>query len=862
MKRKLCLVFMMALLSSCTNEAIETLSGINYQGSFSPLTKSAPCQTYYWYNGNKIFLSPVDDKYFVIIDSEVLEDTANSTISCLTINDFCTYPFVLTDSTCVSDSLYMCGVISDITNPAYGNAIKYSAPFYMTEDGSEIGISNLFSVKLKNESELDILQTFAEINHLTIVENDYIPLWHILSCTDLSPGNALEMANFAYESGLFAKVSIDFLNAYTIDDTPSYNDPEFSKQWNLFGTYGINLSSVHYITQGNSSVKVAVIDTGFQIDHPDFNVYTSWDATSQSSPALQYTYDSPNQGWGGHGTRMAGIIGAQVNNNEGIVGIAPNVTLIPISVKFGVSNNTQTNVGTSFDLARAVYYAALNADVISNSWTSSILVQDLADAIYTAITSGRDGKGCIIVQCSGNDSSNTSKYPYKAFPEILCVGNLTSGGQRNYDSVYSEYLDIMAPGTSIRTTSISSGYAYSTGTSPACAHISAIATLMLSVNPDLTRQEVSDILESTARKLPSYTFTTTSGRQNGTWNNEVGYGLVNCYDAVNLAYHYNASNYFNLIEFDYSGSQIEIDLKTQDNIAVIWDWETKDISYINATTSSPTDTTISHTYGTTGSRRIIIAETISPGETKPTTSAALTRFELATGNNASNIDIKSINTALEYIRIIGGANFTGQPVSINGLNALKELYLFQLRNASVTVKNCSSLTTIGTSRYIWYHRNSGSPTPYSGSFQPYIVGGGTSPDEWPNVPETQMSLASLTISNCPEVAVLSLENVGILGLSFSGLNKLSYVYLSSRLGKIVGSGTNYNMPQTNGAYLSSAIATLPNRSPLPEGKIVIRAVNTSNTAFIPVSISAAHKSSIQSNCTNKNWALVWDSGIN
>lgn len=558
---------------------------------------------------------------------------------------------------------------------------------------------------------------------------------------------------------------------------------------------------------------------------------------------------------------MAGIIGAQVNNNEGIVGIAPNVTLIPISVKFGVPNDHTLKVGTSFDLARAVYHAAMTADIISNSWTGSALISDMEDAINSAITSGRDGKGCIIVQSSGNDTSNVSKFPYKAFPEILCVGNLKSNGQRYYSSVYGEHLDIMAPGTSIRTTTLSGEYTYSTGTSPACPHVAATAALMLSVNPDLTHQEVSDIIESTARKWPSYTFTTTSGRSNGTWNNEVGYGLVNCYDAVNLAYHYNANNYFNLIEFDYSGSQIEIDLKTKDNIAVIWDWETKDISYINATASSPTDTTITHNYGTTGSRRVIIAETIAPGETAPTSSTSLTRFELTTGNNASNIDIKSINSALEYVRIIGGANFASQTVTIDGLSSLKELYLVQLKNASISVKNCSSLTTMGTSRHIWRHREFVSLTPIDpDALDPNVVGGGTiSPNEWPNVPETQMSPSSLSISNCPLIHTLSLENAGFINFSFSGMNNLSYVYLSSQLGKIVGAGSNVLMPSTSGYFLSSAISTLPPRSSLSRGKIVIRAVNTSNTAYIPASIGSGHKTNIGNTCESKNWTLVWDS---
>jgi hypothetical protein len=75
------------------------------------------------------------------------------------------------------------------------------------------------------------------------------------------------------------------------------------------------------------------------------------------------------------------------------------------------------------------------------------------------------------------------------------------------------------------------------GTSAACPFISGVAALVLSANPDLTSQQVRDIIESTAQKVRPdlYTYSTTSGRPNGTWNNQMGYGLVNAYAAVQKA---------------------------------------------------------------------------------------------------------------------------------------------------------------------------------------------------------------------------------------------------------------------------------------------------------------------------------------
>ncbi len=112
----------------------------------------------------------------------------------------------------------------------------------------------------------------------------------------------------------------------------------------------------------------------------------------------------------------------------------------------------------------------------------------------------------------------------------------------------------MAPGTDIVTTDIqgflgynpqyednqsyvdNDEYVYSwRGTSAAAPHVSGVAALVLSVNPCLTGQQVRDILEKTCQKVGTYSYTTTAGRPNGTWNNEMGYGLINAYAAVQMA---------------------------------------------------------------------------------------------------------------------------------------------------------------------------------------------------------------------------------------------------------------------------------------------------------------------------------------
>ena len=93
----------------------------------------------------------------------------------------------------------------------------------------------------------------------------------------------------------------------------------------------------------------------------------------------------------------------------------------------------------------------------------------------------------------------------------------------------------------------------------------------------------------------------TEGRTNDKWNQEVGYGLLNAMDAVSYA-----KGYYNLSSFEYSGQDVSLTLTANKDIAVIWDWETEDITEIEA--SSLTTRTIEHTYTTSGTRRIYIAE--------------------------------------------------------------------------------------------------------------------------------------------------------------------------------------------------------------------------------------------------------------
>lgn len=424
------------------------------------------------------------------------------------------------------------------------NTIKVS-PCFKTLSGKRLGLTNNFYVKINSSSNVDALYNYAQINNLEVIGKDpYMSNWYILSCSKINSKNSLEYANQFHESGLFITAEPEFV----YHDLQTTNDPHYNNQWGLknTGQYGsaytgidINAEQVWSVTRGDN-VKVAIYDHGFEMNHPDLasNVFgNGFDAS---------TGTSPSQVRGSHGTACAGIIGAIQDNNIGISGVAPESDIISISINLQFSD-------TPAQLASGFNWAWQNGvEIISNSWGGYAPSTIITDAIYNAINNGRNGLGCIIVFASGNENNTNIRYPGSAVPEVLVVGAMSPCGERkspsscdgeSWGGCYGNQLDIVAPGVKIPTTDRQGGLGYSSsdyhsvfnGTSSACPHVAGVAALILSVNPNLTAEEVNNIIERTAQKIGTYNYTNTSGRPNGTWNNEMGYGLVDAYAAVQMA---------------------------------------------------------------------------------------------------------------------------------------------------------------------------------------------------------------------------------------------------------------------------------------------------------------------------------------
>jgi serine protease len=440
---------------------------------------------------------------------------------------------------------------------------KIASPYFSNAIDQKIGLTQYFYVKLKSAGDLAMLQKVVRDHKAAIVgQNKFMPLWYTLSTTEGSTKNALEMANAFYESGLFTHAEPDLM---TENDAASPNDPFYASQWGLnnTGLYGgtvgtdINAEAAWELTKGSRDVIVAVVDHGFEMNHPDLagNTFgTGFDTESGTTPA---------QVLGDHGTACAGIIAAIQDNNIGVTGVAPNARIM------SVSNSLTSSPLSRQTRADGINWAWSNgASVISNSWSSSVAYAVIDDAIDQALTNGRSGLGTIVVFASGNNNGAVS-YPANSNPDIVVVGAMSECGERksftscdteDWGSNFGPTLDVVAPGVLMPTTDrqgAGNGYNntepihtnlngtwlaadfgdtnYTTwfnGTSSATPVVAGVAALILSVNPCLSHDEVENIIEASAQKVGGYAYAVSAGRPNGTWFNQMGYGLVDAEEAV------------------------------------------------------------------------------------------------------------------------------------------------------------------------------------------------------------------------------------------------------------------------------------------------------------------------------------------
>ena len=302
------------------------------------------------------------------------------------------------------------------------------------------------------------------------------------------------------EGIVYAGPNYVFSPASTISD-----DYNADVQW---GLEQIQVTEAWDITTGSRQVRVGIIDGGIA-RHPDLdsNVAEGWNFKDDNA----ITTDDV----GGHGTHIAGIIGAVGNNAQGVTGVSWKVTLVPLKI------TDDKGIADESSAIKAITYATSNNIPILNF---SMGYSKTSPAIEQAIASYHG----LFVCAAGNSSTDLDKtnfyaasYKYNNLISVMAMGK----NQKIYSNSNfgEETVHLAAPGENIRSTVPGESYSLGSQTSIATAFVTGVAALIYSIRPDLTAVEIKEIILNNVEKIESLDGLCITG------------GCLNAYKAVRAA---------------------------------------------------------------------------------------------------------------------------------------------------------------------------------------------------------------------------------------------------------------------------------------------------------------------------------------
>jgi len=229
---------------------------------------------------------------------------------------------------------------------------------------------------------------------------------------------------------------------------------------------------------GGEGVRVAVIDDGFQLSHPELRGLRT--RLHYDFQTHQLVEDSAIGLSTSHGTKIAGVLfGAQNNNSP--EGLIPHAQLIAIS-----HSDTWTS-----ETLQSFYLSALSgADVINCSWHSRWLLEPVKDVIDDLSEFGRGGKGIPVIFAAGNEGVELVGQHEASIPSALVVGATDIHGRILKSSNYGSLVDVWVPTEKILSTDLNGGYSYFAGTSLAAAIATGYVALIIQADPMLNVAQI------------------------------------------------------------------------------------------------------------------------------------------------------------------------------------------------------------------------------------------------------------------------------------------------------------------------------------------------------------------------------------
>lgn len=314
------------------------------------------------------------------------------------------------------------------------------------------------------------------------------------------------------------------------------NDTLFAQQWNMTQIQG---PQAWDISTGSNAVIVAVIDSGTDLTHPDLQLAgTGIDLGDMMSDGSPNNFGTST----GHGTCCSGISAGTFNNAAGVSGVAGSCRILPLAI------STFSDV----EIANGVNWSVANgADSISMSF--SIPQSALVDTELTNAFAAN------VVLCAATANANINGVAYPArHPVVMAIGAsdqidnrkspASPDGENWWGSNFGAEISVVAPGVLIPSTDIQGNAGFNpaagavgdyfmtfNGTSSATPHVAGLAALIRSQYAALTSGQIRNIIERSAQKTGTVAYNETTGRPNGTWNQEMGYGRINAFRALDFA---------------------------------------------------------------------------------------------------------------------------------------------------------------------------------------------------------------------------------------------------------------------------------------------------------------------------------------
>ena len=294
---------------------------------------------------------------------------------------------------------------------------------------------------------------------------------------------------------------------YSVSTSLTPSDPAYgSKQWDMAK---IAAGAAWDLHTDSGRVVVAVMDTGIDFAHPDLaaNLYSDAGAPSvHGYTCMNGACVAGGQDDHGHGTHVAGTIGAAASNGVGMAGLNWSVQLLSIKFLGPDGSGSVSDAVLGFNLLRALKLKGVNIRVVNNSWGGAGYSQALKDAM-AALEDTPGYPSTLDVCAAGNNGLNADFFPTYpgAFDNRGLVSVLASDATdvgASFSNFGLSSVDIAAPGVSTYSTSPAgncllcdpSGYRYLSGSSMAAPHVTGVAAALMDMNPNLTAAQVRDAL--------------------------------------------------------------------------------------------------------------------------------------------------------------------------------------------------------------------------------------------------------------------------------------------------------------------------------------------------------------------------------